>query len=122
MEERVRGLSHAISADGVLKYPILADSKTMIVLDGHHRVKALKLLGCSLVPAILVDYDDSCVSVSSWKPGVIVTKEMVRASGLSGLLMPPKTSKHRVCFEIPRVDMPLYILRCQGAWRGRLEL
>ncbi|MDM7275014.1 MAG: ParB N-terminal domain-containing protein [Thermoprotei archaeon] len=112
--EGVYGLLHSISFDGLLKYPILVDSKTMIVLDGHHRVEALKLLGCSLIPAILVDYDDSCVSVSSWRPGVVVTKGMVRASGLSGLPMPPKTSKHRVCFEIPRVDMSLDRLGCRG--------
>ncbi len=114
VEEKVYELSYVISVDGVLKYPILVDSKTMVILDGHHRVEALKLLGCSLVPAILVDYDDSCVSVSSWRPGVVVTKEMVRASGLLGLLMPPKTSRHRVCFEIPRVDVPLESLRCSG--------
>ncbi len=109
--ERVLDLVDQILRDGFIRYPILVDSKTFVVLDGHHRLVAVKLLGLRFIPAILVDYDSDCVSVSSWRDGVVVTKEMVREHGLRGNLMPPKTSRHRVCFEIPEVRAPLEVLR-----------
>jgi ParB-like chromosome segregation protein Spo0J len=111
VEGRVRELADQILLDGFIRYPILVDSKTLVVLDGHHRLVAAKLLGLRFIPAILVDYDGDCVSVSSWRDGVTVTKDMVRGHGLKGNLMPPKTSRHRVCFEILEVRVPLEVLR-----------
>jgi ParB-like chromosome segregation protein Spo0J len=111
VEGRVRGLADQILLDGFIRYPILVDSRTLVVLDGHHRLAVAKLLGLRFIPAILVDYDGDCVSVSSWKDGVTVTKDMVREHGLKGNLMPPKTSRHRVCFEVPEVRVPLEVLR-----------
>jgi len=108
---RVLEVLEWILRDGFIRYPILADSKTMVILDGHHRVEAARMLGLKLIPALLVDYDDECVSVSSWRDGVHVSKDMVRLYGLKGLLMPPKTSRHKVCFEIPEVRVPLEVLR-----------
>jgi hypothetical protein len=111
VEGRVRGLADQILLDGFIRYPILVDSKTLVVLDGHHRLAAAKLLGLRFIPAILVDYDGDCVSVTSWRDGVTVTKDMVREHGLKGNLMPPKTSRHRVYFEVPEVGVPLEVLR-----------
>jgi ParB-like chromosome segregation protein Spo0J len=111
VEGRVRGLADQILLDGFIRYPILVDSKTLVVLDGHHRLAVAKLLGLRFIPAILVDYDGDCVSVSSWRDGVTVTKDMVREHGLKGNLMPPKTSRHRVSFEVPEVRVPLEVLR-----------
>ena len=111
VEGRVRGLADQILLDGFIRYPILVDSKTLVVLDGHHRLAVAKLLGLRFIPAILVDYDGDCVSVSSWRDGVTVTKDMVREHGLRGNLMPPKTSRHRVCFEVPEVRVSLEVLR-----------
>ena len=111
VEGRFRGLADQILLDGFIRYPILVDSRTLVVLDGHHRLAAAKLLGLRFIPAILVDYDGDRVSVSSWRDGVTVTKDMVREHGLKGNLMPPKTSRHRVCFEVPEVGVPLEVLR-----------
>jgi len=111
VEGRFRGLADQILLDGFIRYPILVDSRTLAVLDGHHRLAAAKLLGLRFIPAILVDYDGDRVSVSSWRDGVTVTKDMVREHGLKGNLMPPKTSRHRVCFEVPEVGVPLEVLR-----------
>lgn len=107
VEGRFRGLADQILLDGFIRYPILVDSRTLVVLDGRHRLAAAKLLGLRFIPAILVDYDGDRVSVSSWRDGVTVTKDMVREHGLKGNLMPPKTSRHRVCFEVPEVRVPL---------------
>jgi hypothetical protein len=110
IEERVVKLMREISSRGAQLRPILVDYKTLIILDGHHRVEALKRLGAKLVSAALVDYDSDCVKVSSWRPEWRVTKELVRRSGLTGNLLPPRTSRHQVCFEIPEVIAPLSIL------------
>ena len=38
-------LKQEILRDGMLKYPIIADEKTHVILDGMHRWLALKNLG-----------------------------------------------------------------------------
>ena len=74
VEGRVRDLADRILLDWFIRYPILVDSKTLVVLDGRHRLAAAKLLGLRFIPAILVDYDGDRVSVSSWRDAVTVTK------------------------------------------------
>lgn len=111
IEARLRRLKAEILADGVIKLPILVDEKTMVILDGHHRVRAAKELGLKLIPALLVDYDSDCVKVSSWRGDYCVTKELVRVCGLIGKLLPPRTSRHTVCFSVPQLDVPLEALR-----------
>ncbi len=107
IEERVRALAEDIARRRVLIRPILVDENTMVILDGHHRVEALRRLGARRVAALLVDYGSECVTVGSWRPGWRVTKEDVVRAGLSGRLLPPRTSRHRVCFQIPEVNVPL---------------
>ena len=115
IEEHVVELLEDIRSRGVLIRPILVDAKTLIVLDGHHRVEALRRLGARWVPAVLVDYDDdSCVRVGSWRPGWRVSKGLVRAAGLSGKLLPPRTSRHIVSFRIPEVNVSLALLQSGG--------
>jgi hypothetical protein len=111
VEGRVRDLADRMLLDWFIRYPILVDSKTLVVLDGRHRLAAAKLLGLRFIPAILVNYDGDRVSVSSWRDAVTITKDMVGEHGLMGNLMPPKTSGHRVCFEVPEVRVPLEVLR-----------
>ena len=48
-------LRKEILKDGALKYPIIVDEKTHVILDGMHRWLALKSLGYELIPVILVD-------------------------------------------------------------------
>jgi len=53
---RVKHLTRSVRELGVLFKPVIVDSKTKAVIDGHHRVATLKLLGAEYVPAIIVDY------------------------------------------------------------------
>ncbi len=46
-------LLRQISNDGYLNNPIIVDKNTMIILDGHHRFNAIKLLKLSLSPVYL---------------------------------------------------------------------
>lgn len=42
-----------IANDGYISDPIIVDKNTKIILDGHHRFNAIKLLGLALVPVYL---------------------------------------------------------------------
>lgn len=74
--------------------PIIADQETRVILDGHHRHAAYKMLGLEYVPCVLVDYRSPQVRVESRRPGVLVSKEEVIRRGLTGDLYPPKTTCH----------------------------
>jgi len=62
----LRKLTEQIRADGCFKHPVIVDSKTLVVLDGTHRVAAAERLGCRLIPACLVEYDNPHIKVSCW--------------------------------------------------------
>lgn len=89
-------LKNEILSDGILKMPIAVDRSTYIILDGHHRLHALKRLGCKRIPAILVDYHSPEIEVVPWREGEVITKEMIIHTALSGKRMAPKTSKHMI--------------------------
>ena len=55
-----------IKSSGMLRHPIIADVNNLVVLDGMHRVAALKKIKCRYVPACLVDYDSPNVKVGCW--------------------------------------------------------
>jgi hypothetical protein len=59
-------LTSSIAADGYVKDPIIVDKKTLTVLDGVHRVAALKKLRIPRIPACLVDYNNPNIEVSNW--------------------------------------------------------
>ena len=89
-------LKNEILGDGILKMPICVDRETCIILDGHHRLHALKRIGCKKIPCILVDYHSPEIKVVPWREGEVVTKEMITETALTGGRMPPKTSKHMI--------------------------
>lgn len=77
--------------------PLLVDTKTHIILDGHHRYTALKRLGYSKVPVYFVEYlSNEKVVVVSMRENKQVTKQDVIDAGLSGSLLPCKTSRHLI--------------------------
>lgn len=102
-------LTREIADDDVLKYPIVIDGATRTILDGHHRYRALRRLGCTSIPAFAVDYSDPGIRVGSWRGGVVSKGDVLRA-GLSGRLLPPKTSRHFLPFLPVRADTPLQAL------------
>jgi ParB-like chromosome segregation protein Spo0J len=68
----------------------------LIILDGHHRVKAFKLLGIKKIPCFLVDYFSENVKLFSRKKLVSVNKKSVIENALNGKLFPYKTTKHEI--------------------------
>lgn len=99
----LESLMTEIRADGVLLKPILVAETHYVILDGHHRWAALKALGCRRVPAFLVDYFSENVDLGLWPTAKIpsVTKEEVVARGRGGQPFTPKTTRHRVTFQLP---------------------
>jgi hypothetical protein len=79
--------------------PIAVDKKTYIILDGHHRLHALKKIGCKRIPVILFDYQSPEIEVLPHREGETVTKEMIIETALTGGRMPPKTSKHMIMIK-----------------------
>lgn len=92
----LEALKGEILSDGILKMPICIDKNTCIILDGHHRLQALKRLGCKKIPCVLVDYQSEDISVIPWREGETITKETIIDTALSGRRMPSKTSKHMI--------------------------
>ena len=59
-------LKRDLIAAQVLKHPIIVDSSTLVVLDGMHRVAALKDLGCQMAVVCLVDYQNPAIELLAW--------------------------------------------------------
>lgn len=55
-----------MKSSGKVRDPVIVDSNTLVVLDGMHRVAALRKLGCRYLPVCLVDYQNPKVRVGCW--------------------------------------------------------
>jgi hypothetical protein len=64
--EDLSRLVNALRDNPILRHPIIADWRTGIVLDGTHRLAAIKQLKCNFIPSALVDYDDPQITVERW--------------------------------------------------------
>lgn len=113
-------LRQEILQDGMLKYPIIADEKTHVILDGMHRWLALKNLGYRLIPVMLVDaLQNSAIRVGRRRihqylndPSEMISIDRVISAGLNGHLMEPRTTRH--FFPFPKyqlINYPLQLLK-----------
>jgi len=64
--DRVAELKDSLLRDGVVKDPLVVDAGSCVVLDGMHRVAALKELRCFCVPVCAVDYLNPSIKVGVW--------------------------------------------------------
>jgi hypothetical protein len=55
-----------LAGEGVQRDPIVVDSASSVVLDGMHRLAALRVLGAELAVCALVDYRSDAVSIGRW--------------------------------------------------------
>jgi hypothetical protein len=106
--------------DGMLRYPIIADEKTLVILDGMHRWLALKNMGCTLVPAILVNArGDPRIRIGTrrihryhYDSNSEITVDKVISAALTGHLMEPKSTRH--FFPFSKYQVINYPLRLLG--------
>lgn len=94
--QKLADLKNQIESDGILKRSIAVDVNTNVVLDGHHRTAALKLLGCSKIPVLFVDYKSSEIGVKTSEKGEECPKSRVIEAALKGQLLSPKSTWHYV--------------------------
>lgn len=92
----LKELLEKIIKDGELKRPIIADSRTMVIIDGHHRYRCMKMLGKKYIPAYLIDYSKPEIEVYSWNNKEMIMKEKILEAGLTGKKFPPKTTRHMI--------------------------
>jgi hypothetical protein len=113
-------LRQEIIKDGMLKYPIIADERTRVILDGMHRWLALKSLGYSLIPVMLVNAPENVgIHVGRRRIHRYLTTsveginlEKVVEAGLSGRLMKPRSTRHFFPFsKFQQINYPLHLLQ-----------
>ncbi|MGI0072058.1 MAG: ParB N-terminal domain-containing protein [Thermoplasmata archaeon] len=98
---KVTRLVAELRRSGVFVDPIWVARGTDVILNGHHRVAALRRLGAERVPAWVVDYDSDVVSLDRWTPGPPIPKAEVVRRARSGALFPPRTTRHTFSVELP---------------------
>jgi hypothetical protein len=113
-------LKREITRDGVLKYPIIADEKTRVILDGMHRWLVLKNLGYTLIPVILVDaHKNPRIRVGKRRihrylcdPEEEIPIGKVISAGISRHLMKPRSTRHFFPFsKFQQINYPLNQLK-----------
>ena len=88
---------------GYFDAPILVDSRTKTILDGHHRCYAANRLGLYKVPCYMLDYfKDESIKVWTRRPEIFVDKEEVIRMALSEGVFPHKTTRHE--YKTPGFD------------------
>ena len=90
--------------------PLSVDGATGTILDGHHRYEIARRLDLQCLPCVVVEYlDDDSITLLLWPNSdrEAISKDDVIQAGLSGDLMPPKTSRHLLSDDLPPISVPL---------------
>ena len=90
--------------------PLLVDGATGTILDGHHRYEIARRLDLQCLPCVVVEYlEDDSITLLLWPNSdrESISKDDVIQAGLSGDLMPPKTSRHLLSDDLPPISVPL---------------
>ncbi|HUR69250.1 MAG TPA: ParB N-terminal domain-containing protein [Candidatus Thermoplasmatota archaeon] len=112
VEQRVAELVHHFELRNAIDYAIVADERTGTVIDGHHRLMALRQLGAAWAPVYLIDYASPAITVHTWREGEKApSKEEVVERAARGELYPPKSTRHDFVRMLDPVDVPLEVLR-----------
>ena len=82
MERLAEGLLKRLIRDGVQRDPVVVDEASGTILDGTHRVDALRKSGAEFALTYLVDYGDPQVRLYRWyrvisRPGEVQAKEIL---------------------------------------------
>lgn len=117
---RLKVLKDEIWFDGILKKPIVVDEKTNVIIDGHHRVEALRLLGFAKVPVCYVDYMSDGIDLKTTAKNIEINKSKVIEAALNNNPFGPKSTWHylklqngirHISYIQRRIDMPLESLK-----------
>jgi len=106
LERKNKLISYLNDNDYFVLPSIIIDANNLIILDGHHRVNILKELGVKEEYVLLVNYNSD--SIITHETNQITKSEIIQA-GISGKLLPPKSSKH-VFIDLDKIKRPLVSL------------
>jgi len=88
--DRIAELKNSFLHDGVVKDPVIVDADSSVVLDGMHRVAALRELRCLRIPVCAVDYLNPSITVGVWYrafSGLVSPAQLEAAFASSGISM-----------------------------------
>lgn len=100
-------LLERIRHDGRIEEPILVSSEGNVILNGHHRYRALQELGARRAPVWVVDYHAEEIVLDRWNRGPPISKDEVLERARQGRPFPPKTTRHHVHLDLPHRATPL---------------
>lgn len=85
-----------IKKSGGVRRPVLVDQESQVILDGHHRICALRRLGAKKAPVVYVRYPDSRIRVYLRRKELLtdLLKQYVVERAKANKLFPSKTTRH----------------------------
>jgi hypothetical protein len=86
---------------------ILVCKDTNTIIDGHHRYHALFALGFSKIPVTFINYRSSYIKAHF---NDSVQKNDILNAANSGVLLPPKSSKHIVYVKKIEMWLPIILI------------
>lgn len=93
--------------DYIILSSILCCSKTMVIIDGHHRFFSLKKLGFKKIPVTKIDYFSSDIKTSMEQK---YSKDQIIDHGINGTLLEPKSTSHLVYCNKSKKWQPIMLL------------
>lgn len=106
-ESTILDLVNLLRRTRMLSDPIWVARGTSVILNGHHRVEALRRIGAERVPAWVLDYGSELVHLERWHSGPPISKSEVVRRAEEGRLFPPKTTRHRLRIDLPARPTPI---------------
>ena len=93
--------------DHIILSSILCCSKSMVIIDGHHRYFSLKKLGFKKIPVTKLYYfsDDIKTSIDQK-----YSKNQIIEHGINGDLMEPKSTSHTIYCTKSKEWQPIMLL------------
>ncbi|WP_439506878.1 ParB N-terminal domain-containing protein [Sediminibacterium sp.] len=100
----------------ILISSIIVCSKSMMIIDGHHRYHALKQFGIKKIPVTFINY--SSPSIKAYFDDRILKSDIINIVN-QGKLLPPKSSKHVIWDNRKKKYMPILLL--SSIWNFNLN-
>ena len=93
--------------DHIVLSSILCCSKSMVIIDGHHRYFSLKKLGFKKIPVTKLDYFSENIKTSIDQK---YSKNQIIEHGINGDLMEPKSTSHIIYCSKTKEWQPIMLL------------
>ena len=95
ISENVTTIIQAIGLDPC-KWPPIIVSDEFYILDGHHRHAIALMHSIERIPALILSYFDPKIQVFDYTDGTPLDKLTLLKIYQSGVVLPPKTTRHIV--------------------------